>query len=46
MFRRIALFLLAVLLISSVAVMAQDGPTVGLGESDTLGSYLVGPEKV
>lgn len=43
MFRRIALFLLAVMLISSIPLMAQDGPTVGLGESDTLGSYLVGP---
>lgn len=43
MSRRIALLLLALLLISVVPTLAQDGPTVGLGESDTLGSYLVGP---
>lgn len=43
MSRKIVLLLVALFLISLVPVMAQDGPTVGLGTSDTLGSYLVGP---
>ncbi len=42
--RRIILFLLAMFLISIVPVMAQMEYTVGLGESDSLGQFLVGPD--
>jgi predicted lipoprotein with Yx(FWY)xxD motif len=42
--RTLLLFVFALLLLSVIPVMAQDGPTVGLSQSDTLGPYLVGPD--